>query len=218
MQMMIYGLSLIFFFSGILAQEDLISKICSEQHQEHIAGIQKLVQETSEFQQKLVPQLLDSLTTENADHRRKIVCALAKIGPEAESAIPRLIQLIQDPNEQVRKNVPWALGEIGVASKENVLSLIELLSHPEEYVRISAIEAIGALKIKDQTTVETLLPFLKLPSVEIRKVTVIALGKMGDPAAIPALSRTLNDEEEEIRNQSTEAIQKLLKSSTDSKQ
>ncbi len=54
--------------------------------------------------------------------------ALARIGPEAQSAVPRLIALVeQDPDEIVRKNAIRALGQIGPGAAPAVPVLVEQL-------------------------------------------------------------------------------------------
>ena len=67
--------------------------------------------------------------------------------------------------------------------------LIEALAHPDPEIEAFAIAKLGDFRAGE--AVESLLPFLDDADAYVRNVTYQALGKIGDPRALPRLKRAL---------------------------
>jgi HEAT repeat protein len=119
------------------------------------------------------------------DHRALAAESLGEL--RVVEATDPLIRLLAAADPQVRCAAAIALGQIG--SREALPRLRELGSQDEEaFVRSWAIGAIGKIGGRPEAT-EFLLPFLRDPSLRVRSATAIALGRLGDARALPALRR-----------------------------
>src|SRR5205807_3357069 len=82
-----------------------------------------------------------------------------------------------------------ALGEIG--DPRAGPALLRLARSKDEYVRLEAVQALGEVKFKEAVPeLSLLVDDPSAPPLLVKKA-VIALGQMGDPAAIPALQHAL---------------------------
>lgn len=88
--------------------------------------------------------------------------------------------------------------------------LIKALAHPDLEIKVSAIFKLGDFRAGE--AVESLLPFLDDANDYVRIVTYEALGKIGDPNALPRLKRELliraSPQERENINKAIQEIQK----------
>ncbi len=116
----------------------------------------------------------------------------------------RLLAALSAPDEQARANAAIELAEFGAYDEpmtpamtaQAVAALIPALSDPTREVRRAAAYALGALA--DPGGVAPLAAALEEAARSgdggLRLVIVKALGKIGSPAGIPALRRTLDHE------------------------
>jgi len=82
-----------------------------------------------------------------------------------------------------------ALGEIG--DPRAGPALLRLARSKDEYVRFEAVQALGAVKFKESVPeLSLLVDDPSAPPLLVKKA-VMALGQIGDPAAIPALQHAL---------------------------
>src|SRR6266850_4607045 len=82
-----------------------------------------------------------------------------------------------------------ALGEIG--DPRAGPALLRLARSKDEYVRLEAVQALGEVKFKEGVPeLSLLVDDPSAPPVLVKRA-VVALGQMGDPAAIPALQHAL---------------------------
>jgi hypothetical protein len=94
-------------------------------------------------------------------------------------------------SERLRRGLPPQLIEPAIAALERIGKpsvgpvLLELALHRRPQVRRRAIEAIGALRIRSAQS--ALLYALDDPSGEVRNASVLALSRVGDARALPAL-------------------------------
>lgn len=166
----------------------------------------------------LAPALISSLRSEdNAGLRNSAVAVLIRMGAPAVSY---LVKAIKDPDRDIRKFAADILGEIGGKTPASVL--IEALRDSDDNVRSAAAEALGKIggsevisaliSILTETKDDLWLRFSALealgkigkgiplgPIVKLlddkllRKAVFDALGKSGDPGAIPYLISGFKD-------------------------
>jgi HEAT repeat protein len=94
-----------------------------------------------------VPALVEALSDEGVDVRRKAARTLGEIGPESVEAVPALIHVLADEDEDVRLWAAYALGRIGPEAFEAVPSLIEALG--DEYADLEAAAALESITGRD---------------------------------------------------------------------
>ncbi len=110
---------------------------------------------------------------------------------------------------EVRGEIPASLGQKwGTAA---VPYLMMLLEDPLWIVRANAADELG--KLKDKRAIDSLIRHLTdndpLDDHHVEIGAAIALGEIGDPKAIPALKKLLNDPDSEVRNAAAEALRQL---------
>ena len=123
--------------------------------------------------------------------------AIGKIGDP--KGIPPLIKLFKDTSKIVRETAGTALVHIGAPS---VTALLETLKDPHFVVRCHGVRALGGMTtdyqigrawVKEPRVVEALVALLKDPDRAVREDATIALGNIGDPAAVDSLLETMKD-------------------------
>lgn len=155
--------------------------------------------------------------------------ALRKVGAEA---LPLLLNVLRDESWEKRRGAAWALGEIG--DRAAVPGLVDALLDPESVVRCEAARALSGMQ--DSDAVEPLLRALrdeasavqkaaadslvaiKLPAVSglrealhdpnehVRMRAAEALGRIGDPSAIPDLLALTHDSLPNVRGAAIKAL------------
>lgn len=161
----------------------------------------------------VVSGLIDALRGETKEVRRAAAAALGEIGDER--AVPALIDVLRRKDEDVGVHdaTVWALGKI---KNQNAVQIIsEALNHENRGVRTKAARAIG--EIFDQGEVERERPrlirqlsdMLQDDDNYIRRAAAEALGKIKDPAAVPALIAALKDKDGGVLEAATEALGKI---------
>ncbi|NLA39184.1 MAG: HEAT repeat domain-containing protein [Methanomicrobiales archaeon] len=176
-----------------------------------------------------IPALAEALNDEDAYVRSRSALALAAIGKPTEEM---LITSLSTGSERVRWGAALALGRIGGA--EAIGALIGALHDPGEDVRRRAVSAlrdageeavpalVEALRAGDPDTrqgVTAALSQIGKPAVsaliealqagedpEVCIGAALALGRIGDPAAVDALIGALNSDEEGLRLAAREAL------------
>jgi hypothetical protein len=137
--------------------------------------------------------------------RWKALEALAKLGPQAESAVPALITRLEDDYDRYR--AISVLGAIGPAAAPAVPALLDRLAYTlsveDKLYRDESTEAIGIIETlaKIGPTARVAVPLLRKALKDqvstIRYFAAYALGEMGPEAnaAIPELEALLTDHE-----------------------
>lgn len=191
-------------FSQLYSEEDLVHQALSEKTEEHRFAIQQLTQKTPEEQKKYVPLFLKFLKSENVDHRRKALCALAKIGPPAQEAFFEIQACLEDDSEYVRNNAFWALGEIGSVAKNALPQLrqkIQKETNPD--LQKQLLKTFAKLGDTSEETCSLILPFLSSPLAE---TAVQTLGQLRAIQTIPQLLPLLQHEQKSLRLQVIEVL------------
>lgn len=106
---------------------------------------------------------------------------LAKRGSQAT---PALAKALKDPTSvDKRRNAVWALTRLdGAAARAAVRSA---LSDADESVRLAALHSISLWR--DRDAVEPLLKVLETGTPPLQRAAAEALGRLGDPRAVPPL-------------------------------
>jgi len=134
-----------------------------------------------------------------------------------ENEIRKQIKRLGDKDVDVRVHAAWTLAEMGPRAKDAVPNLIEALEDESTYMRVRAVEALGKIgpyaKAAVPALIETLgdtsrenwnedLLLWSGPALE----AAIALGKIGEHAAVPALTKVLKDEKEVVSVRGAAAV------------
>ena len=134
-----------------------------------------------------------------------------QLGQAAEGkqfAVQTLLDVLRDGNHLVRSSAAESLGKLG--DGQSTLPLIEILRDTEEDrdVRARAAEALGRLEAAE--AVQPLIAALDDIVWRVRYQAVIALGRIGDPAAKDALSNAAQyDPDPSARAAAQEALKKI---------
>lgn len=118
--------------------------------------------------------------------RRAAVEELAQLG---DPGLPVLLKHIRDDDEQVRLAIAQALGKLH--SKAAIKGLLAML-HDDEAMVVDTVSDLLA-GIGNQV-IPGLLHVLNSDNLNARSAAIEALGKIGDPMAVPYLARNLRDE------------------------
>ncbi len=153
-------------------------------------------------------ELLTRLNSEDAPTR---ALAAARLGDRSDAqspSTPFLLQALKDPNVVVRTRAAESLGKVGEASV--VQTLMDTLSNRQEdrEVRTRAAQALGELRATE--AVQTLVSVLNDPVWHIRYHAMVALGKIGDPAAAEPLAESARyDPDQDNRNTARQVLEQL---------
>ncbi len=130
--------------------------------------------------------------------------------PTPPATLPELIAVLSGYNAEARIGAARALGAMGSDAEVAVPALTRnLYYNGAGDVREAAAWALGEIGPGAKSAVPVLIVVLLTDSMHARKEAAIALGKIGDPAAIPALASSLYDESPWVRIASAEAIAQL---------
>src|SRR6266404_1419835 len=152
--------------------------------------------------------LVQKLTDQNVDVRRRASETLEKMGPEAKSASSALGEALRDRDQTVRYNSAQALGRIGAEAKVAIPALAGALNDPSKDVRRSAAWALGISGAEERAAVPVLLEALVDDKEANRETAARALGRIGVEAkkALPALMNALEDVNQDVRRIAATAI------------
>lgn len=116
-----------------------------------------------------------------------------------------LIKALRHRDPRIQWQAAHALGDLGEESQDHLIRALEVTWDRDE--RIGIIEALGL--IGGNRVVAPLIAQMDDRSNEVRWEAALALGETGDPAAIPALRRALEDEDKYVRYGAALSLQKL---------
>ena len=120
--------------------------------------------------------------------------------------VPGLIRLLNHRDPDVQWLAAEALGSLGDRAID---PLVQALDSRHAAVRIGAVEALGA--IRNPRAVGLLVDVMERDeAVEVRWVAALALGEIGDPAAIPPLVDALRVRERYVRYGAAKSLDRLL--------
>ena len=141
-----------------------------------------------------VPAFLRVLHDPNPLSVQTAVRAVIKLGDD--KAVPPLLELLDFPNETTRMAVCGYLGQMKLKDTRPVGdALLKRLDDPSLMVRSLAAGGLGELR--ERRAVPKLLAIAQGPAASTnawfdpKLAAVIALGRIGDPAAVPVLEKLL---------------------------
>jgi hypothetical protein len=163
-------------------------------------------------------ELILALKKKDKHIRLGIIEALTQI--KDPRAVPALIETLKDESSEVRWEAAIALGEIG--EPQVIEPLVHALKDHDKYVRYGAAFALAkigwkpaddtqkafyfagmqewkAVKMIGSPAIPALSHILIDRDSNVRQKVIEILGEIGDPAATPALVRSLGDENSEVR-------------------
>jgi HEAT repeat protein len=128
-------------------------------------------------------------------------------------ALRPVIRLLEDPSYRTRHHAALALGELG--NPKALPYLRRATRDPSGYVRVGAAEALW--RVGERTHLSVLVEVLKNdPEDWAREQAGLALGRLADARAIPALHQALQDPYFAVRQAAREALA-ILSSRRESK-
>ena len=138
-------------------------------------------------------KLFEMLASDNPLLRRRAVEVIGRIQDPAD--IPRLVPMLKDPDVDVVHETIFALGQMG--TEEALPALLEYADDANNYAELRLVsEALG--KIGGREAIETLIELLRDFNSSIRAEAALALARMEDPAAVPALLLAVHDPDVDV--------------------
>jgi len=117
--------------------------------------------------------------------------AALSLGAFGEPAVAPLISAIQSPNSQERYGASEVLGRIGVPALK---PLIDVLGNRSQDVRCAAAHALAVIGPGATVATPKLIRLLSTNSPDLTRCVLDALGHIGSPEALRALSAELKVE------------------------
>lgn len=150
--------------------------------------------------------IIRALRDDDRHVREEAARSLGHIGDPV--AIEPLIDLLSDPYGQVRNEAVKTIVSLGTPAIDPLIEVL-VSDQPEVPERASfALVQIG------QASVGPLIEGLEATNPAIRKGSAAILGHIMDEKAIPALIRTLNDPDREVRREAVKALAGMKSSAT----
>jgi hypothetical protein len=154
-----------------------------------------------------VEPLISMLAVEDKEIRNKVYWALLKINDDAGNL--KLIQILEY-NLKNKIELGMMVGLIENFWDRRVIPvLIEALVVPEFNIKVVAISKLGDFQASE--ALERLLPYLGDSEAYVRNTTYEALGKIGDPKALPHLEKALKLASQREKENIRKAIREIRK-------
>lgn len=119
--------------------------------------------------------------------------ALSSVGISTHKAVDVVIGALALGDPEVRARAATALGDIAADPTDTVPALVASLKDPNEQVRIAAIRTVGKIGPAASKAASELIAIVESDGHNReRDEAVSALGRIGDPAAVPALRSLLS--------------------------
>ncbi len=137
----------------------------------------------------------------------RFACAQAIGQAGGADAYRVLVQAIQLGNFDLQHAAILGMGEFTPSAEFDLSPLIAMLQENNTSLRSASVVALGNLR--DARASPALTTALDDPEVAVEKYAIWALGKIGDPRVRHALENKLRSENEVIRHEAREALEKL---------
>lgn len=163
-----------------------------------------------------IPNLIKILNTPELDSQIKYVVlgCIGKIGVKAQEVIDHVIPYVDHEEMQIQIEAIETIGKIGRNSTQSVPVLLRIFNNRENEnrVRAYAAEALGMVEKNVESAIPSLIQGLGEVSdyPDISEYASEALLKMGSKA-ISELQKAQNSENESIKNNALQILQKLQK-------
>jgi HEAT repeat protein len=143
----------------------------------------------------------------DAEVRRAATGALGIAAPDDHGAPAALIHALKDSAWQVREEAATTLGKFRAADSRIGPALRAAMQDDYWQVRLRAARSLG--RLRDVSALPMLIEALLHSSGNLRKEAAIALGEVGEAAAIAALNAVTADPDPEVRKAARLALQRL---------
>lgn len=139
-------------------------------------------------QSRHTAQYLQNLALQEPE---KVMEAMTQLRLRGASVGPRLAELVQAGDAQAAPRAAWLLGM--VKSQAGDPALIAAVASPDIVLRVAALQALGQLRVAsaDAEIAKVLVDAEQKP--EVRASAAYALGMIGTPSAVDALTKILGD-------------------------
>ncbi|MCL4248729.1 MAG: HEAT repeat domain-containing protein [Anaerolineae bacterium] len=136
--------------------------------------------------------------------------------PEQTHQVKQVIAELRDVNKERRRTAIMKLGMIG--GEEALRTLIYVVSNKHEDLIVRGRAAMMLGNLRDTRAVEPLIEALTAPGYQTPLFAAEALGKIGDPRAIPALEPLLQSEHDRYREVAGQALRRLQRKDDEQQQ
>ncbi len=157
-----------------------------------------------------VAELVESLTHDDFEVRRRAARALGGMSVPPKAAVPAVVQALADENRLVRWEAALVLPLIENDVEEVVPILMEILEHkddPDERFHRRAVNALGEVRPEG---VHGLIYALFDPDEDVRVAALYAIGRYRVETAIPALIHILKKEDIRVRREAVKALRDMV--------
>ena len=190
--------------------KDILPAITAATHDENRNVRTAAWEALAEVGPPAVPALIELLASHEERDVLNAATVLSMAGTNAEAAVPSLINALQNQNEKVRSKAASALGSIGPGAATAVPALLEVLKQNDSAeTQQAAAYAIGEMGSMAGAAVPALIKMLQTtndPWGFVNDTAAEALGKIGDPASIPALIEALKSDHVRLPTIATDAL------------
>jgi HEAT repeat protein len=159
-----------------------------------------------------LPHLRRALASDRLPLRRGALVGLFRVGPPAAAAVDQLTVILEEGDPKLRGYVHQAIMGIGPGAKAAVAALIKNLSSEDFHTQYWACRALGAIGPEAQPATNKLIELVHTGTASVRHNAATALGDIGPtvgPAAVQALTDSLTDYSQVVRNKAVIALGKL---------
>jgi HEAT repeat protein/S1-C subfamily serine protease len=160
-----------------------------------------------------ITSLIASLDNKDAKARASAARALGELGPDAKLAISRLVKALKDPDDLTCRASAEALTKIGAPGRDDLPVLTEALKDLKPEVRRYAATAIGQIGPQAASAADQLVEALRDDDERVRESAVRSLGSLGGDAktaAVPGLTKALQDRVKSVRVAAASALTNLM--------
>jgi HEAT repeat protein len=161
------------------------------------------------------PALAECLADKNDAVRREAAMALAKIGPGAKDAAEALAKALDDPEPAVAYGAAFALGKIGPSAAAAKPRLLKAIKSDDPSLALIAAWTLVQIHPTCKECTAAAMPLLtqglKDSDARFRLGAVEALKSLGTraKAAKPAIEALLHDENPQVREAASQALQAI---------
>jgi HEAT repeat protein len=237
----------VFFLLSLLSlagcARNLAEQAVSSNEEARQAALRKLDEAKIPLRREVAPLLIERLSSENANVRRRAVQALSRL--DLDALVP-LIKALSSPSAKARAAAAEVLGQLGADAKSAAGTLVQAEQDKDPDVRLWAAVSLerikatmsptelqlfrvlygskeiappGALKsdLLPEEDPRRLLQQLRRADAKARAGAVLALVERG-PLMVPALLNALTDPDEGVRDGAAEALRLITQDRADADQ
>lgn len=182
-----------------------------------ILPLKEKLKDKKEFVQKRAAEALALIADANNDtqlleevllgqNKEISYAAINALGmQERKNSIPILIKCLHTENKRMKQSALWAINKIG--AKEVAPDLHFLLDDKDPEIRIETVRILGYFH--DVSAIDKLIQMYDKEDIQGKSAILSTFAYFKDPRTIPLLKKAMKDENEQIKYQAREALQRL---------